>query len=86
MTPFVAVDFAAYDVLTFDCYGTLIDWETGLLAALREALPDSVDVGDDALLERYARHEAEAERPPYRSYSRDRCPWQQLPGAPATAS
>jgi 2-haloacid dehalogenase len=46
----VAVDFAAYDVLTFDCYGTLIDWETGLLAALREALPGSVDVGDDALL------------------------------------
>ena len=68
MTPFVAVDFAAYDVLTFDCYGTLIDWETGLLAALREALPGSVDVGDDALLETYARHEAEAERPPYRSY------------------
>jgi 2-haloacid dehalogenase len=68
LTPFVAVDFAAYDVLTFDCYGTLIDWETGLLAALREALPGSVDVGDDALLERYARHEAEAERPPYRSY------------------
>ena len=68
MTPFVAVDFAAYDVLTFDCYGTLIDWETGLLAALRVALPGSVDVGDDALLETYARHEAEAERPPYRSY------------------
>jgi len=64
----VAVDFAAYDVLTFDCYGTLIDWETGLLAALREALPGSVDVGDDALLETYARHEAEAERPPYRTY------------------
>jgi 2-haloacid dehalogenase len=68
LTPFVAVDFAAYDVLTFDCYGTLIDWETGLLAALREALPGSVDVGDDARLERYARHEAEAERPPYRTY------------------
>jgi len=68
LTPFVAVDFAAYDVLTFDCYGTLIDWETGLLAALREALPGSADVGDDALLETYARHEAEAERPPYRSY------------------
>ncbi len=64
----MAVDFAAYDVLTFDCYGTLIDWETGLLAALREALPGSVDVGDDALLETYARHEAEAERPPYRTY------------------
>ena len=23
-----------FEVLTFDCYGTLIDWETGLLTAL----------------------------------------------------
>ena len=64
----MAVDFEAYEVLTFDCYGTLIDWETGLLVALREALPGAADVDDDALLERYARHEAEAEKPPYRSY------------------
>jgi 2-haloacid dehalogenase len=63
----VPVDFDAFDVLTFDCYGTLIDWETGLLAALRDALPEA-DVGDDHLLERYAGHEAEAERPPYRTY------------------
>jgi 2-haloalkanoic acid dehalogenase type II len=63
----VPVDPDAFDVLTFDCYGTLIDWETGLLAALRDALPE-VDVGDDELLEAYAGHEAEAERPPYRSY------------------
>ena len=62
------VDFDDYDVLTFDCYGTLIDWETGLLAALRSALPALDGVGDDALLEDYARHEADAERPPYRSY------------------
>ena len=64
----MAVDFRAHEVLTFDCYGTLIDWETGLLAALREALPGAADVGDDELLETYARHEAEAEKPPYRSY------------------
>jgi 2-haloacid dehalogenase len=64
----VAVDFRAYEVLTFDCYGTLIDWETGLVAALREALPGAADVADDELLETYARHEAEAEKPPYRSY------------------
>ena len=25
-------------VLTFDCYGTLIDWETGLFAALQPLL------------------------------------------------
>jgi 2-haloacid dehalogenase len=64
----VAVDFRAYEVLTFDCYGTLIDWETGLVAALREALPGAADAADDELLETYARHEAEAEKPPYRSY------------------
>jgi 2-haloacid dehalogenase len=60
--------FDAYDVLTFDCYGTLIDWEAGLLAALRDAVPAAAGVDDDALLESYARHEAAAERPPYRSY------------------
>ena len=27
--------FDDFDVLTFDCYGTLIDWETGILGALR---------------------------------------------------
>jgi 2-haloacid dehalogenase len=64
----VPVDFRAYEVLTFDCYGTLIDWEAGLVGALREALPGAAGVGDDELLETYARHEAEAEKPPYRSY------------------
>ena len=38
-TPLVtAIDFARFDALTFDCYGTLIDWETGILAALRAVL------------------------------------------------
>jgi 2-haloacid dehalogenase len=64
----VPVDLDAFDVLTFDCYGTLIDWEAGLMTALRDALPGAADVGDDRLLELYAGHEAEAERPPYRSY------------------
>jgi 2-haloacid dehalogenase len=62
------IDFGRYEVLTFDCYGTLIDWETGLLEALRRALPGASGVDDEALLESYGRHEAEAERPPYRSY------------------
>ena len=63
----VPVDLDAFDVLTFDCYGTLIDWEAGLLAGLREALPGAAGEDDD-LLETYAGHEAEAEQPPYRSY------------------
>ena len=64
------LDPAAFDVLTFDCYGTLIDWETGLLAALRPQLGESVaGVSDDALLELFAKVEHEAQSPyqPYRA-------------------
>jgi 2-haloacid dehalogenase len=64
------VELERFDVLTFDCYGTLIDWETGLAAALRDALPGLGGVTDDALLEEYASHEAAAERGPYRRYRR----------------
>ncbi|HWH23459.1 MAG TPA: haloacid dehalogenase type II [Candidatus Limnocylindria bacterium] len=59
--------------MTFDCYGTLIDWENGLSSALRRViaahgapLPPPTD--DDALLETYARHEAAAESGPYLAY------------------
>jgi 2-haloacid dehalogenase len=64
----MAIDYDRYEALTFDCYGTLIDWERGLLTALRRALPELASVGDDELLERYARHEAAAEDGPYLSY------------------
>jgi 2-haloacid dehalogenase len=60
------VDPAAFDVLTFDCYGTLIDWETGIVAALRRAA--SWPCTDEELLERFGTHEAEAEAGPYRPY------------------
>ena len=63
----MGLDYGAYQVLTFDCYGTLIDWETGLSTALRAALPGSTST-DDELLEEFARHEAVAEGGPYTSY------------------
>lgn len=64
-----SLDYTRFEALTFDCYGTLIDWETGLLAALRAALaPHGADAGDDDLLARYARHESAAEAGPYISY------------------
>ena len=57
------------EALTFDCYGTLIDWERGLLAAFRPVLAaHGIDAGDDDLLQRFARHEAEAEAGPYLRY------------------
>ncbi len=60
------IDFRSFDALTFDCYGTLIDWETGILQALR---PHARGVADDALLEAFARHEAALERGPYLRYA-----------------
>ncbi len=63
------IDFSRFDVLTFDCYGTLIDWEAGILSALRAALDaHGVTAGDEDLLGRYAVHEAEIERGPYVRY------------------
>jgi 2-haloacid dehalogenase len=64
-----AFDFGRFEVLTFDCYGTLIDWETGILRALRTALGTQArNVPDDELLTRYAAHEAPAEAGPYLPY------------------
>ncbi len=62
-------DFSRFEALTFDCYGTLIDWETGILAALRAVLdPRGVALDDDDLLERFAGQEASAEAGPYLRY------------------
>jgi len=58
-----------FEALTFDCYGTLIDWERGILQALaplRERAAATVD--DDWLLQRFALHEAGAETGPFRPY------------------
>lgn len=62
-------DFSRFEVLTFDCYGTLINWETGLLTALRPILAaHSKQMDDSALLELYGEFEQRAEQPPYRHY------------------
>lgn len=63
------LDFGRFEALTFDCYGTLIDWETGILAGLRQVLDrHGVREPDDELLERYAAAEAALEAGPYRPY------------------
>ena len=64
-----AIDYGRFDALTFDCYGTLIDWETGILAGLRASLAGlDPQPRDDELLERYARAEAVLEAGPYLRY------------------
>jgi len=63
------MDFDRFTHLTFDCYGTLIDWETGILAALRPLLARHGVAPDDAeIIRLYARAEAALEAGPYRSY------------------
>jgi len=57
---------AAVDWITFDCYGTLIDWESGIADALTEFLPPPVD--RDALAARYIAIEATVEGAEYRPY------------------
>src|SRR5512138_183728 len=63
------IRFEDFSVLTFDCYGTLIDWETGLLAALTPILEaHRVSVSTDTVLEHYAELESATEEGDYRSY------------------
>jgi len=48
-----------FRVLTFDCYGTLIDWETGLYAALQPLLgAANTPPGREEALAQFAQHEA----------------------------
>ncbi len=64
-----SLDFSRFRVITFDCYGTLVDWETGILNALRPilsahgAILESVEI-----LRLYGDLEALAEASEYRPY------------------
>ena len=63
------MSFASIRLITFDCYGTLIDWENGMLAALRPMLSrGSRQVPDTRILELYGEVEAEIEAGPYLPY------------------
>ena len=63
------LDFNRFEILTFDCYGTLIDWETGILSALGHILSAHGKTSDDAeLLRLYGDFEQLAEAGEYRPY------------------
>jgi 2-haloacid dehalogenase len=61
-----------FKVLTFDCYGTLIDWERGMLAALKPLAGKlSRKLTDDEILAAHARHESsQQETTPAMPYSK----------------
>ncbi len=63
------MDFSRYTTISFDCYGTLLDWESGILPVLRTLLArHDRTLADAAILELYGEVEAEAESGPYQSY------------------
>src|SRR5271166_1976284 len=63
------MDFSRFTTISFDCYGTLIDWEAGILPALRSVLAThGQSLPDAAILELYGEFEAEAESGAYQSY------------------
>jgi 2-haloacid dehalogenase len=65
------MDFSRFTAISFDCYGTLIDWESGILPALRRVLGShgqSQRLSDAAILELYGEFEAEAESGRYQNY------------------
>jgi 2-haloacid dehalogenase len=57
------VNLADYDALSFDCYGTLIDWETGIASVLNPwAREAGLDLSDEELLQAYSESEELTER------------------------
>ncbi len=61
--------FQSTRLITFDCYGTLIDWETGMLRSLRKLFSQNGrPISDLELLEQYGEAEAELEAGGYLPY------------------
>jgi 2-haloacid dehalogenase len=54
------MDLGNYEVISFDCYGTLIDWESGIISGLRTVLAaHGVDATDEEILDLHAQTEHE---------------------------
>ncbi|MGH9553654.1 MAG: HAD-IA family hydrolase, partial [Terriglobales bacterium] len=63
------LNFDQFRLLTFDCYGTLIDWEAGIFSALRPILAHhGKTISDSDLLRLYSELESEAELGEFRPY------------------
>jgi 2-haloacid dehalogenase len=63
------LDFTRFKLLSFDCYGTMIDWETGIFSALRPILSaHGKNIADSTVLEQYSELEASAEKGEFLRY------------------
>ena len=63
------LDFDGIDAVSFDCYGTLIDWESGIVAAITPVLEArGLDLSDTQILALFADIEPMAQRGQYVEY------------------
>lgn len=63
------LNFMQFECLTFDCYGTMINWESGLLGALKPILErHGVKLSDEEILRAYSEFEPAQQRRSYRKY------------------
>ena len=63
------LDFSRFEVLTFDCYGTLINWEAGILPAIHAVLSaHQKNIDDATLLRLYGDFELRSEQGAFRPY------------------
>jgi len=63
------IDFDDFEVLIFDCYGTLIDWEFGILSGIKPILFNhNIYLNEDKILELYAKIEVKIENEKYIKY------------------
>ena len=61
--------FDRFSVITFDCYGTLIDWETGILGAIHSVLdPRGIVRSDEELLTLFGELESPIQFGTFRRY------------------
>ena len=69
LQPLVMFDFSRFEILTFDCYGTLINWEAGMLPVLHRILSaHSRHLDDATLLKLYGDFELRSEQGAYQPY------------------
>ena len=58
-----------FEIITFDCYGTLIDWESGIKTAFKtEAANDGIEIDSERIIDAYNAEEPAVESGSYRPY------------------
>ncbi|MEB3278453.1 MAG: haloacid dehalogenase type II [Lyngbya sp.] len=63
------LDFNQFEALSFDCYGTLIDWENGITPVLKKIVSDhQIDCDEQQLLKFFSEYEPIAQSGKYQCY------------------